>query len=242
MSHVGIGDAVIHTERMDEGLLVTWQHPSTHTYYLMGLLQQGEDGIYSFSYFSGVDAKPGFRPVPGFPDTGWEYRSRVLFPFFSGRIMSARRPDRPEWLAAMGLSEDAGPFEVLGRSLGQRVGDTFELYRQPAIEPAEKTVTAQTPIHGLRYEVDGLDLLETGGLSDGDSLRIRPEPTNDSDQRALAVHAASGTQLGYVPVPILDYLERLGYRQPPAEAVAVHVNPYQFGHHQRIIMSVAWYA
>lgn len=224
----------------EDSLLVTWQQPATRSYFLMGALRQIDEERFSFSYYPGVEKQPGFRALPGFPDTTKTYESGVLFPLFSSRVMSVKRPDRAEWLGSMGLEKEAEPFEILGRSLGLRVADTIELYPEPTVDLARKTVTAVVPIHGLRYHDEGMKLVGKDVLSRGDILTVEPEPENSHDHRALAVRTVDGVKLGYIPSPILDYLDRGGHVHDAAVAHVAHVNPHQYGHHQRLILSVVW--
>lgn len=223
----------------ENSLLVTWQNPETRAWFLMGHLRES-DGRYTFAYYPGVEDNSDFRPVPGFADVSRTYESRVLFPLFSSRLMSAKRADRPEWLESLGLKSDANAFEILGRSLGRRVADTVELYPEPVVDLAARTVTAEVPIHGLRYHPNGLDLLDRGAIQLEGRMLVVPEPGNTHDNRALAIFTPEGVKLGYVPAPILEYLERCGLSSHHATATTVHVNPRQYGHHQRLILNVVW--
>lgn len=221
-------------------LLVTWQNPETRTYFLMGHLRQTPHGPYEFTYFPGIDQQPGFRAIPGFPDTAATYSSTVLFPLFSSRLMSVRRPDRKDWLDSHGLDEDASDLTVLGRSLGRRVADRFEFYPEPEIDMAAKTVVAEVPLHGLRHHPEGLTAIDDARLHTGDILEVVPEPHNAHDARALGVCLSDGTKIGFVPRPLLDYLERGGLLRGTPAAVASHVNPRLYGFHQRVILRVTW--
>ena len=240
MSQIGLRSPETLPMTTENSLLVTWQNPETRAYFLMGNLQHQLDGRFIFRYYPGVEKTLGFRPIPGFANLTKTYESRVLFPLFSSRLMSAKRSDRPEWLASLGLSEDAETFEILGRSLGLRVADTVELYPEPIADFTARTVTAEVPIHGLRHSKTGLALMDREGIQVGERLLVVPEPENEYDGRALAVRNRDGVHLGYVPAPILDYLERSGYAREDATAIAVHVNPRHYGHHQRLILKIVW--
>lgn len=241
MSHVALRSPLQPLPTADESLLVTWQNPATRTYFLVGRLTHLDDGSYSFAYFREVADAAGFRPAPGFPDVTRTYTSSVLFPLFTSRLMSESRPDRKEWLHSHGLDEGDTPFRILGRTLGQRVGDQFEMYPEPHVDRAFRAVAAEVPIHGLRYHPEGLEALNKGAVTVGDQLAVITEPENPYDHRAHAVCLKDGTRLGFVPAPLLLYLERENVLHGTPEAEVVHVNPDQYGHHQRLILHVRWH-
>lgn len=230
------------TQQTDErGLLVTWQNPDTRRCILLGRLGMDDFGSYEFKYFDSVEDNVDFRPIPGFRDPKSTYTSTVLFPFFSARLMSLKRPDRPEWLNSLGLSEDAAPFEILGRSFGHRVADTYELFREPDLDVTAKTVEFTVPVHGLRHRgLEVQELVNSGGITAATPLVVKAEPENQYDARAQQVLMANGQQLGYVAAPVLDYLELLGYLPAPATAVVEHINPEHVGPHLRIIIKITW--
>lgn len=230
------------TQRTDDrGLLVTWQNPNTRRYILLGRLGMNESGSYEFKYFASVEDGKDFRPIPGFRNPKETYTSTVMFPFFSGRLMGAKRPDRPEWLSNMGLDTSAAPFEILGRSFGHRVADTYELFREPELDLSAKTVSFVVPVHGLRHQSDAvIDSVNTGELVEGSRLQVVPENDNQFDNRARQILTTDNQRVGYVPAPVLDYLALLGYESAPAVASVEHVNPEHVGYHLRVIVKVTW--
>lgn len=226
----------------DRGLLVTWRNPNTGRYILLGRLGMTESGSYEFKYFASVEDNEDFRPIPGFRDPKSTYTSTVMFPFFSGRLMGAKRPDRPEWLSNMGLNADAAPFEILGRSFGHRVADTYELFREPDFDLTAKTVTFVVPAHGLRHQDEAvLNSVNTGEFLEGTPLQVRPEEANPVDPRARQLLTETGQRLGYIPAPVLDYLALLGFESAPATAVVEHINPEHVGYHLRVVVKITWH-
>lgn len=226
----------------DTSLLVSWQNPQTRTYVLLGRAVEHVDGTYTFQYFPGVEKNPNFRAIPGFRDVTRTYESTVLFPFFSGRIMSHRRPDRDEWLQKLGLPSNAAPFEILARSFGKRVADTYEMFAEPQVDLTADSLRFLVPIHGLKYQSsEARELVDSGRLKDGASLRVIPEPHNPADVRAQAVFAPTGDQLGYVPAPVLDYVKILDQSGSFTADVAA-VNPSSDGLHLRVLMRLEWRA
>lgn len=221
-----------------KALLVSWRNPEAGSYVLLGRAVDHGDGTYTFRYFPGVETNPNFRPIPGFGDVSRTYESTVLFPFFSGRIMSPRRPDRGEWLQKLGLPADAAPFEILSRSFGKRVADTYEMFAEPVLDPVTLSLRFLVPVHGLKYQdAASQELVDFGRLREGAPLRIVREDSNPADWRAQAVFAATGERLGYVPAPVLDYVDSLGFDCTFTARVAA-VNPASDGSHLRVLMTL----
>lgn len=190
------------------------------------------DGIveYTFDYLRRAVEQPGFRPFLGFSDTGRSYSSAGLFPLFAERIMHPRRPEHPVFLAALDLTDDASPLEVLGRSGGQRAGDGIMLLPEPEIGLDGRSHCLFL-VHGMRY-IDDVDAL-LDGVGPGDQLTLRPEPGNSSNARALVVES-SGEKLGYVPDALLDHVYSV--REPVL--TVVRVNGPEVGVRLRLLVSL----
>lgn len=224
----------------EQTLLIAWQNPETRAYVLLGRATEHGDGTYTFRYFPGVEKNPNYRAIPGFRDVSRTYESTVLFPFFSGRLMSPRRPDRNEWLYKLGLPADAAPFEILARSFGKRVADTYEMFAEPEVDSATGSRRFLVPVHGLKYQSEASrTLVDSGRLRERASLRVVAETDNPVDPRAQAVYSETGEQLGYVPAPVLDYVDLLGQPGGYTASVAA-VNPSSDGLHLRVLMHLEW--
>jgi hypothetical protein len=221
----------------DAALLVAWQHPETRRYRLLGRAVASEDG-YHFEYFAAMQSEPDFRPIPGFSDPHKTYTSKVLFPLLSGRIMSASRPDRPEWLQRLELDENAAPFEILGHSFGKRVADTYEFFDEPEIDLLKGTLTFVVPVHGLRYMTSAAQEYVDRSLTKGDSLDAVAEPENVADSRAVGLWAG-GHKIGFVPAPVLDYVGMLA-KSGTYSARVVRRNPKSEGSHTRVVTQLVW--
>ena len=127
-------------------LLVTVRDPHTRAYRPVGFLVQLGNG-YQFSYLRREVQLDTFRPLPGLAQAAKAaVSSSRLFPLFSERVISVRRPDRHVSLDALGLPLDAAPMEVLARSHGQRVGDTIELLPAPEVGPGEAVAFTSTEL------------------------------------------------------------------------------------------------
>lgn len=220
-------------------LLVTWQNPQTTRYYLMGSLQKSHS-LYRFAYYPESIAASGFRKIPGFPDVQKTYESSVLFPLFSSRLMSSKRSDRKDWLRSFELSESSDDFLVLARSLGRRVGDNFELFEEPTIDLSSKKINGTCPVHGLRHQAKGMELLAAGGVTAGQPLEVVIEDSNSIDPRARLVRTISGVELGYLPRPLLDYIDGLGFLSGVPMAKIEYVNANRYELHQQIQIAYEW--
>lgn len=218
-------------------LLVAWQNPETRNYRLLGRTVSTDQG-YEFEYFPAAVHAADFRPIPGFSDPTKTYSSKVLFPLLSGRIMSPSRPDREEWLRKLELGADAAPFEVLAHSFGKRVSDTYEFFEEPSVDLVRGTLTFVVPVHGLRYMSETAQAHVDTSVSKGESLQTLPEPANSKDPRAVGLWT-EGHKVGFVPAPVLDYIDMIGAPGTFAARV-VRRNPRSDGTHLRLIVELVW--
>lgn len=213
-------------------LLVTRRDPTTRRYSALGFLTRDYAGGFEFAYLLSASER-GERPLAGLPSLVRPYRSERLFPIFAERVMSSRRPDRKASLEALGLGLDAAPFEVLQRSGGRRVGDTIELLPAPAARTGEE-IQFEFLVHGVRH-MTGAAQARIAHLREGELLRLVPEPDNPVQPRALLVTDSDAVQLGYVPDPLLDVIERI------AEPVltVVRASGPEVGFHQRLLVRLS---
>jgi hypothetical protein len=114
--------------RSPGSLIVAWQHPETRLIAPVGLLEHGRGLGYRFRYLRRASTVEGFLPFLSFPEWQRTYTSQHLFPLFSQRIMSPRRPDFSQFLHQLHLNEDATPWEQLARSEGRRTGATVQVF------------------------------------------------------------------------------------------------------------------
>lgn len=199
--------------------------PYTH----VGFLSQGPDG-YSFEY---VQPAPPVHPLIGFPRLDQRYQSPELFPLFAERIISARRPDRASYLAALDLSEDSEPWEILQRSGGRRAGDTIEVLPEPTVSDTGATCCVFL-VHGVRHQ--GFEASEAiDRLQIGNRLTLLWEPTNPVNRRAVLVLSDTGVAVGYVPDPLVEYVHRVLERDDYTLTVQ-RANGPEVGSHLRLLV------
>lgn len=188
-------------------LIVTRRGAHDGTYRAIGYLDRvhRDDGdIYEFSYLAAVAEHPGFVPIIGFRDVRRHFSSPRLFPSFAERVISAKRPDRPQYLEALDLDADADAWEILSASGGHREGDPIELISLPRYDGTTGATEAHFLAHGVRHR-GGQVSEHITGLPAGHRLSFQPEPTNPVDTRAVQIMDGD-YHLGYVPSPLLDYV------------------------------------
>lgn len=209
-------------------LLVTRQDGPNRQYRPIGFLSN-DFGEYRFAYLRSVADDPTFRPLPGLSDITRVHRSSVLFPLFAERVMSPRRADHPYVMQALALPQAAGPFEVLARSGGRRVGDTVELLPVPDVQD-DGSMSVDYFVHGVRHmTVEAQDRIVE--LEQDDELRLLREPDNDVDPRAVLVTDSDSLHLGYVPGPLLDLIEALDHPR----TTVLRANGPDVGFHFRLL-------
>lgn len=208
-------------------LVVAWQNPRSRLISPVGFLEHGIG--HRFRYLRRARAIPGFAPFLSFPDWERTYTSDHLFPLFSQRIMSPRRPDYPEYLRQLHLSEGAEPWEQLARSEGRRTGDTVQVFPIPSVY-ADGSTTCRFLVHGIRHVTGG----RLPPLSPGDSLTLHDDPANPVNPAAVLVCTATGEPAGYVPDLLLEHL-RVLQRTGPVQVTVEHVNGPEAPTHLRLL-------
>jgi hypothetical protein len=162
---------------------VAWQHPETRLIAPVGLLEHGHGLGYRFRYLRCASTVDGFLPFLSFPDWQRTYTSQHLFPLFSQRIMSPRRPDFSQFLHQLHLNEDATPWEQLARSEGRRTGDTVQVFPIPTVH-ADGSTSCRFLVHGVRHVAGGR---LPPSLTPGDKLELRDDPANPVNPEAVLV-------------------------------------------------------
>lgn len=211
-------------------LVVAWQNPASRLIAPVGLLQQPSEETYRFRYLRRALATDGFTPFLSFPDWARDYRSDRLFPLFSQRVMSARRPDYPEFLRQLHLAADATPWEQLARSEGRRTGDTVQVFPVPSVVEGRHSV-CRFLVHGIRHANGG----HLPALMVGNEVHLRDDATNPVNPAAVHVVADGGAVIGHVPDLLLEHLSAL--RSAGRVSVTVeHVNGPEAPMHLRVLL------
>lgn len=209
-------------------LIVAWQNRTTRLIEPVGLLEHGPP--YRFRYLRRAGQVEGFRPFLSFRELERTYTSPNLFPLFSQRIMSMRRPDFEEFLGQVHLSRKSTPWEQLARSEGRSSGDTVQVFPVPWVG-SDGTTRCRFLVHGIRHVIGGM----MPELTQGQPLLLQDDPTNPYNVDAVRVCDTAGSPLGYVPDLLLDHLAEMRATAPVALTVE-HVNGPEAPPHLRLLV------
>ncbi len=188
-------------------LYVAWQDPTTRAIEPVGRLDRlcgAPADTYEFRYLRRAVTLDGFRPFLSFPDLQRTYRSSYLFPLFENRLMPRTRADYPDFVRALGLGEDADPFEVLARSEGRRQTDNIEVFPEPTLEGG--AVRCLFLVHGIRHIPGAEEAVDS--LAVGERLSIVPDPQNPADRWAVGLRDGGFRLLGWVPRYLTELIHR----------------------------------
>lgn len=181
-------------------LFLAWQNPETRYWFPIGLLTfDGE--YYTFSYTNGVEkarAESNFQLLHSFPEVGKIYKSKTIFPLFANRLMPSSRPDYPDYINWLNISENEfNLMNILARSGGNKVTDTFEVFPYPE-KNKEGNLVINFFIHGLRYMPQCSQDYITN-LKTEEPLFLVKDYQNQYDDNALLLRTKNNLNLGYCP-------------------------------------------
>lgn len=215
-------------------MAIAWQHPDERSVRPVGMLQY--DGqTHEFFYLRTVSEMHDFRPFLNFPDLARIYRSTDLFPMFSQRVMSPRRPDYTQYLQQLDLTHSATPWEQLARTEGKLASDTIQLIPEPEVDGKGRT-QSQFLVAGIRHQIKDeyqRDLI-LSRLKRGDKLQLVDELENSVNPRAVLVSTRDQVTLGWVPNMLVDYVHDVRDGGPFSVEVT-HVNGPDAPSHMRLL-------
>ncbi|WP_417551726.1 HIRAN domain-containing protein [Marinomonas fungiae] len=177
---------------------VAWQDPEERDWHVIGRLEfEGE--VYSFQYTKGCRQSNNFVAFSGMDDLDKTYFSKSLFPIFSNRVLSPKRPEYEKFLSWMGLDGGkATTMDLLVRSGGIRGTDRLELF--PLLEENEHAeIEYEFFVHGNRYLPESSSK-RLSLLLQGERLMACLDIQNPYDENAIYLRTENEPELlGYVP-------------------------------------------
>lgn len=182
---------------MDE-VYVSWQNPESRIWHIVGRLQRKENS-YIFNYTKGVEKSLLFQPFSGMEDLHDEYHSEDLFPFFSNRILSNKRPEYKEYISWLGLNDhNVDPLRILTRSEGTRGTDSYQVIKKFNWD-SDGNFKHSFFSHGLRHFHSTTKEVIIS-LNIGDEVFLCLDKQNSFDKNAVLIRTDNPKHLiGYVP-------------------------------------------
>lgn len=177
---------------------VAWQDPEARSWHVIGRLDF-DGSVYQFQYTNGCKDSKAFVAFSGMDDLRKTYTSTDLFPIFSNRVLSPKRPEYQKFLAWMGFdSGKATTMDLLVRSGGLRGTDRLQVF--PKLEANDQgDIEHEFFVHGNRY----LPLTSSErllGLLKGGRLMACLDVQNAYDKDAIYLRTEESPELvGYIP-------------------------------------------
>ena len=226
------------TEHTDRRLFATWRHPEgliSPVGILTRRVADQPDGevLFRFVYVKAAEQLDGFKHLPGLPDLHRVYESVRLFPVFRNRQMPRQRPDYEDYVRELDLDAGTDPFEVLGRSEGQRATDRIEVFAYPERTP-EGDLKTLFFARGIRHLPGAADAVSD--VRPGDVLDLVDDTDNDVNPRAMLMSNRTDETVGWVPNYLVDMIHELRESfEVDVEITAEHVNPETTPPHMRLL-------
>jgi hypothetical protein len=214
-------------------LYLAWQEAVSRRWFPVGRLQRLPDDGYEFVYIRGYDAaraEAGMSPIIGFPDPSRRYLSEALFPHFQNRVMPRSREDYPVYIERLGFREEPrDPLEVLARSGGRKVTDSFSFSLFP--EPSKFTSPGGELRYAVGFFVHGMRYMQPSAperalrAEPGERLFLMSDFQNPADPDAIMIRTEDNHLLGWVPRYYCADIHDLRRRGQVIDVTVKHVNP-----------------
>lgn len=198
---------------MKKELWLIWKNPYMRRRYIIGTLTKHENN-YSFKY--NLEEKiPDFDYFPGFADINKTYNNTELFTNILNRLPNPSRPDYEKILNNYGLNRNSSHMEILEKTRGRLLTDTFEF-----VIPFCK--------ENIMFEVAGIQYCDEfrkckSTMNVGDKILLELEMTNKYDENAIIVKYEK-YKIGYVPRYYSSELAKLLKENFKYDAYITHLN------------------
>jgi len=177
---------------------IAWQEPDTKDWHVVGMLEKRLKG-YSFCYTEGAQKSDKFIPFSGMENIEETYVSSTLFPLFKNRLLSHNRPEYPDFIGWLGLSDkEATPMNILRRSGGHRGTDNLQIFKRITTD-SDGNFEYFFFAHSLRYLAKSA-LDRVSNLANGEKLLLCLDTQNEHDKNAVIIRANDPAEVvGYCP-------------------------------------------
>jgi hypothetical protein len=191
-------------------LFLAWQRAmdgkERRTRRIIGEIARGANGV-EFRYLTERDdfkkaQGEGFQGYPAFRIGHVQTYAAGVLDAFTRRLPPRKREDFSEYLAQYRLPENfAGSDMALLAYTGAKLpGDGFEIV--PDLADALPPLELIMEVAGFRHQE-----VSAQAIGVGDRVRLVPEPDNEQDPSAIAIHHGTGV-IGYVPRPYCPAVAR----------------------------------
>ena len=227
-------------------LYLAWQDPGkTRRWFPVGRLDVDLDAPeFRFRYIEGAKRakeEVGFPLAVEFPELEGDYREPVLFPTFRNRVMSPVRPDFPDHVRTLGLTEAAGPIELLSVSGGRRATDRYEVFPK-LVKGRDGRFACRFFVHGWRCAPEAA-VRRIDSLVADEELHVALELNNPVGRLAVQIQTADYHMIGWAPRYLIhDLATAMAESSGDYEAHIVRINRPPDPANQRILveMSSRW--
>jgi HIRAN domain-containing protein len=188
-------------------LIVTWQ-AETRRYFPVGRVLRLPDGRYEWAYVRAVEEARahGFSGLPGYEAIEQVSVGADLPAFFAHRLPARGSRRSLAGSAAANDSFDPAPITLLVPA-GAGRSERLEVFAPPLPAPFGK-YWGVFSARGVGRIPGSEAALES--LVPHEPLRLRPEPQNPYNPRALLIERADETAIGYVPDDLANELAEAG--------------------------------
>ena len=211
---------------------------------LLEFQDQSAQICYEFSYIetARVAVQAGFLPYLGLPELRQVYRSSDLFPLFSTRVFSPKRPEFKDYIQALGLTlKTATPLNFLGRTCGRKVTDRVEMFPLPMRDSTTGLYISYSLLCGIPDQSSAVED-PISRLQPGERLFLQQRAQSVVDEDSIAVRTKDNTLIGHFPHYLLDYGRSLNGKTAMAHAYVEQINPVTAPTQQRLLcrLEMSW--
>lgn len=188
---------------------------------------------YRFRYIRGAKRAQDQAKFPllvEFPKLDRSYEFGELFPVFQNRVTRPTRPDFPDYVHSLGLTEDASAFDILSVSGGRRVTDPYEVFPKLA-KTSDGNFVCRFFLHGEERTTPAARD-RTHRLQPGETLRATTDPDDTDSGSAVQLRTEDGQVIGWTPDYLVPELTPVlaNPSQCSAQVAQINQRPYKNRH------------
>ena len=217
-------------------LFLSWRtRNSVRRWFPVGRLdiESGAAPGYRFRYIRGAKQAQDQAKFPllvEFPKLGRSYEFGELFPVFQNRVTRPTRPDFPDYVHSLGLTEDASVFDILSVSGGRRVTDPYEVFPK-LTKNGDGSFACRFFLHGEEHATPAArDRIHR--LRPEETLRAAASPDGAAAAPTVQLQTEDGHAIGRTPDYLVPELTPVltNPAQCSAQVAQINQRPYKNRH------------